>query len=67
MLDNKWKKRGVKKKKYNNTIRSVTPLRLHRLEVLWEAAAAGLGGQPSVTPPTKLLGAAPQTNKQEKK
>lgn len=42
----------------------MTPLGLQRLEVQWEAAAAGLGRQPSVTPPTKLLGAAPETNKQ---
>lgn len=54
-------------KKVHNTIRSVTPLRLQRLEVQWEAAAAGLGRQPSVTPPTKLLGAAPETNKRTNK
>lgn len=45
----------------------MTPLGLQRLEVQWEAAAAGLGRQPSVTPPTKLLGAAPETNKQTNK
>lgn len=65
------RKKGKKKKVQHNTIRSVTPHVLQRLEVQWEAAAAGLGRQPSVTPPTKLLGAAPETNKrpneQEKK
>lgn len=53
-----------KKTVQHNTIRSVTPLRLQRLEVQWEVGgAAGLGRQSSVTPPTKLLGAVPETNK----